>query len=351
MSNSTPLRRSSAFLAAAVIGLSGVAVAPVAVIAQENQVAAEQDQQPNVSEASLTWAVKDSFRRYISGPIARGGWTLEDVEDRDDAFVWSKGTGTFSGGEGTVSFPGSIHFEGHEGKLDMKIQNVRLKINGEKGTIVADVESKEFKGFDVEGEMKSFPDVEFAAVDLSGLQVSEDSLSVEDAPVHLTEAGSPAFGGFYEPDEELAPLSFGAEVGEPSEEPTEEPSENPSEEPSEVPSEQPSAEPSEEPSEDPSESPSEEPSTSPSQPGEAPTSGSGEEQTAREVVSGDLDWGVRASFRKYISGPIARGEWTVEGVKDTGDVVTWSFVVSNPGNVTMKRVFVDDPTAGPVTCT
>lgn len=160
-----------------------------------------------VASADLGWGVRDSFRNYIRGGIANGSWDLNGTTYSNNAFQWAKGTGSFKDGKGSVSFTGSVHFTGHHGILDTTISNPRLEINGKTAVLYATV-----VGNDMDGKSQNYGEVALLNVDVSGLQVSGDKISISGAGTTITAEGAKAFAGFYEAGKDMAPLSFSASL-------------------------------------------------------------------------------------------------------------------------------------------
>ena len=167
----------------------------------------------------MDWGVKESFRRYIKGPIARGDIAVSGglTQNADGTYHWSEGTGPWNGTSGEVALPGTVTFTGHKGILETTLSNLRLRIDGAKGTLIADAQARPFIDTTTKGELESYPNLELAEVDLSGLSSADGTLSVSGAPTTLTEAGQVAFGGgaFYENGAALDPLSFSARIETP----------------------------------------------------------------------------------------------------------------------------------------
>ena len=161
-----------------------------------------------VSAATFDWGVRSSFRNYIGGGIAKGGWELNGVTYANQAFGWSKGTGTYANGKGSVAFEGSVRFTGHGGTLNTLMANPRLEINGSTGTLYLTVSSNDMKG-----QTTHHGEVPFANVDLAGLTVNGSSISVSSASATLTAEGKAAFAGFYQAGEALDPISFTGTLG------------------------------------------------------------------------------------------------------------------------------------------
>ena len=160
-----------------------------------------------VASADLGWGVRDSFRNYIRGGIANGSWDLNGTTYSNNAFQWGKGTGSFKDGKGSISFTGSVHFTGHHGILDTTISNPRLEINGKTTVLYATV-----VGNDMDGKSQNYGEVALLNVDVSGLQVSGDKISISGAGTTITAEGAKAFAGFYEAGKDMAPLSFSASL-------------------------------------------------------------------------------------------------------------------------------------------
>ena len=84
-----------------------------------------------VTDATLTWGFKESFRAYIDGDIANGEWTTSGGATYETPeFTWSDGQGHYDPetGDGYVDFAGSVRFTGHDGLLDTTIADPSLNI-------------------------------------------------------------------------------------------------------------------------------------------------------------------------------------------------------------------------------
>ncbi|OCI33244.1 HtaA domain-containing protein [Oerskovia enterophila] len=173
--------------------------------------AAQQCFAQGVNGATLTWAVSDTFRAYIAGPIAKGSVSATGAKDNGSTTTWSSGKGSFNTdlGKGRASFAGSVAFTGHGGILDLQISNPRVQVDGGSGTLVVDVVSS-----DMEGNKSTSKGVAFASLDLSGKKsTSGTTLTWTGAPATLTAAGAKAFAGFYEAGTALAPVTFSLPIG------------------------------------------------------------------------------------------------------------------------------------------
>ncbi|WP_276923818.1 HtaA domain-containing protein [Corynebacterium pyruviciproducens] len=162
-----------------------------------------------VTSATAQWGVRSSFRNYIRGSIAKGGWKLGGVswDEGSGAFVFNGDQGAVNQSEGTIAFPGTLNFYGHGGILDMTISNIEIQFSGQSGQLVATVTSN-----DVEGTAHDYGRVAIADLAFSTLDVSDGAASGT-ANATLTSAGAAAFADFYEPGAPLDPVSFTASLG------------------------------------------------------------------------------------------------------------------------------------------
>ncbi|MBF0809001.1 LPXTG cell wall anchor domain-containing protein, partial [Rothia nasimurium] len=161
-----------------------------------------------ISAATFSWGVRSSFRNYIGGGIAQGGWELTDTTYSSSTFNWANGSGTYSNGKGSISFTGSVRFTGHKGTLNTLMSNPRLEVNGSTGTLYLSVTSN-----DMNGNATNYGEVAFATVNTSSLALNGSTISLSGASATLTEAGAAAFAGFYKAGEALDPISFTGTLG------------------------------------------------------------------------------------------------------------------------------------------
>lgn len=169
-----------------------------------------------VKNASLHWGVRESFRNYVSGPIAHG--SIETLGTTKGAFDWRAGTGTAmtDGRSASVSFGkgNGMRFTGHAmaggNALDITFTNPRVQLTSPTaGVLYLDVTSRKFEG------MQSISDTYFTKnnVAVANLVVpapkaSGKTLSWAGVKASLSTSGAEAFGGFYNPGEALDDLSF-----------------------------------------------------------------------------------------------------------------------------------------------
>lgn len=187
---------------AAVPDAAGARSAPAQVAPAEGTLAAD-SAICDVTDAAITWGVKESLRSYISGTIANGEWTVGDGATYETPnFGWTAGSGKLDAGEGALAFDGTLRFTGHDGILDTTLNGLEIVFDASTtATIVFDVSGTTQEGLPVDAA-----GVDFATIDVSAITVSDGTALLEGAPVTLTEAGSDAFGT-YPAGEELDPIT------------------------------------------------------------------------------------------------------------------------------------------------
>ncbi|MEU6989152.1 HtaA domain-containing protein [Streptomyces sp. NPDC046465] len=257
-------------LAAAVataVALGASVLTPPALAADSGKAAPPKVELKN---GTLDWGVKESFRKYVTG-MARG--RIETKGGAEQAA--GNGVFTFPGGKGTyepgthatdTAFKGGVRFVSTVHRFDITIGDVKVRTKGTSGAIQADVT--------LNGATQN--DIALAELDLSAVRPGEGesgAMVFKDIPATLTAKGAKAFNGMYEKGEKLDPATLTVTPGDPV---TEQPAPPKPTEPAEP------AEPSK---------PAE--PTKPAKPAE-PAKSAG-------VVDGRLSWGLKKSFRKYIS--------------------------------------------------
>ena len=146
-----------------------------------------------VSDATLNWGFKESFRAYIDGDIANGEWTTADGATYDTPlFSWTGGSGVYDPKDGTglVSFTGSVRFTGHGGLLDTTIANPQIRFDGGSGVLLLDV-----SGPTMEGDPIDLTEVEFIAMPTVEV-VGDDAVRSVDAGTELAADGAVAFPNY-----------------------------------------------------------------------------------------------------------------------------------------------------------
>ena len=207
-------------LAAVVLGGAFIA-APAATAAAPEPTTASSSPACTVQGGALTWGVKESFRSYISGSIAKGSWeTSAGATYATPSFAFTGATGEIDpvGGSGHVTFPGSVHFTGHGGILDLTISSPTLQIGGDgRAVLLLDVRGTDTSGAPAVDQKQAEIGM-LAAV--PAIDATAGTLTLTAAPMTLSAVGAPAFGGFYAAGEELDPVTATVQLSCAAPEPT-----------------------------------------------------------------------------------------------------------------------------------
>ncbi|WCN01009.1 HtaA domain-containing protein [Streptomyces sp. M92] len=151
-----------------------------------------------IADGTLGWGVKQSFRSYVTGPVAKGKITVSAGAVQaagNGAFTFKDATGTYDTDAGrlTAAFRGAVNFKGHETNgtygLDLTLSNVEATLDGGTGKLTADVNSL---GTRTKGVVLA--DLKAKSADLTA---RDDVITVDGVAATLTEAGAKAFGDFY----------------------------------------------------------------------------------------------------------------------------------------------------------
>ncbi|MEV7561096.1 HtaA domain-containing protein [Streptomyces sp. NPDC089795] len=238
-----------------------------------------------VQGGRLDWGIKSSFQSYVTGPVAKGGFKLKSgaATVGGSLFRFHSAAGSYDPGSGAfeASYSGGVTFQGHQKpdgvhELDMTISRPTVKISGGKGTLYVDVSSKAKDS----GAVTNQSQVAFASLGVGGIDMKggNSPLSLTNLPATLTAEGAKAFAGYYGAGTQLDPVSLSADVkNQPAAGPV------------------PSA-----------------PTAQPSATAETP-------QAQGAFADAAVDWGVRRTFREYVTGSVGQGGWTLaEGAQDGG---------------------------------
>ncbi|MFF1907816.1 HtaA domain-containing protein [Kitasatospora sp. NPDC058218] len=299
------LRRLAATLVATLAALLTVALLPGQAVAAEGK----------VSGGRLDWGIKQSFLTYVTGPIAKGSWALTGgaATVAGSTFRFHSANGAYDPATGALSaaFSGGVRFTGHQengaNALDLSIGRLTFRAAAGGGAgLYADVSSKSKETGQVSSVSQAkLADLSLAGVDLRG---AAGTLALSGVPATLTEAGAKAFGNFYTAGTALDPVSLSVNL--PAAQPT---SAAPS--PSAA-SAAPTATPT---------TPAAPPAATPEQPAATPPAAAPEAPARTEFANGALDWGVRRTFRDYVTGAIAKGRWELGGgAADGGAFFRWT---------------------------
>ncbi|WP_435241041.1 HtaA domain-containing protein [Streptomyces cucumeris] len=247
-----------------------------------------------LKDGTLDWGVKEGFRKYVTGPIAHGKIEVSDGARQapdNGPFTFTDGTGSYDTATHAVdtTFKGKVRFTGHNGALDLALADLTVRTKGTTGAITADVTASG----------TTSDDVELATLDLSQVRPETGEggrMTFAKIPTKLTAAGAKAFNNMYPEGQELDPATLAVTPGGPAG-PT----------PSTTPT---TATPTPTASTTPTATPTTGGPTG--KPTDAPTT-SGPDEGEPGVVDGNLDWGVKEGFRKYVTGPIAHGKIALSG--------------------------------------
>ncbi|WAU80021.1 HtaA domain-containing protein [Streptomyces sp. Qhu-G9] len=236
-----------------------------------------------VQGGRLDWGIKSSFQSYVTGPIANGSFSLTGgaATVGGSQFRFHSATGTYDGSSGSFNagFSGGVHFLGHKKgdgshQLDLTISRPTVRLAGNGGTLYADVTSKA-KGT---GAVTTSSQVPFASLSLGGIDMKGggNAVQLNNLPATLTAQGAKSFAGYYTAGTALDPVSLSADV-------------------------KPAA--------------AAEPSRTPTP---SPSKSKAKKETSGRIEDGAVDWGVRRTFREYVTGAIADGEWKLSGGAQDG---------------------------------
>ncbi|MFF1925402.1 HtaA domain-containing protein [Streptomyces sp. NPDC058221] len=239
-----------------------------------------------VQGGRLDWGIKSSFQSYVTGPIAQGSWSLAGgaATVGGSQFRFHSATGSYDPAGGALSsgFSGGVRFTGHKKsdgsyELDLTISRPTVRIRGGSGTVYADMVSKD-RGT---GRITSTAQVPLATLGLSGIDMKGGStpIALNNVPATLTSQGAKSFAGYYTAGTPLDPVSLSVDTTGPAPKPAASKS--------------------------------------------TEKSGSSGEQHKKKATAGRfedaaVDWGVRRTFREYVTGPIGKGKWTLAGGAQDG---------------------------------
>lgn len=167
------------------------------------------DDSVGVTQSEAQWGVRESFRNYLSSSTAKGGWETGGVGENNGIFQFSGNSGAVNVRQkaGTLLYPGTIHFTGHSGTLDMVLSNMEIQFQGNSGQLLVNARSNS-----TDGKLHDYGRIVLANLGFSSLNVSSNSASGTATPT-LTDVGSEAFGSFYPAGDALDQLNFTAQLG------------------------------------------------------------------------------------------------------------------------------------------
>jgi hypothetical protein len=243
-----------------------------------------------VQGGRLDWGVKSSFQSYVTGPVAQGSYSLTGgaATVGTGAFRFHSATGTYDGGTGAfrAAFSGGVHFTGHQTasgtyQLDLTLSSPTVRVVGATGTLYLDVVSKaKDTGTVTTSRQVPFATLSLGSIDMKG---GGNAVVLNNLPATLTAQGAQSFAGYYTAGTALDPVSLSADVQAAATAATT--------------------------------------ATATPQPSATPTKAEPKQTAAAGTAlqDGAVDWGVRRTFREYVTGDIARGTWKLSaGAQDGG---------------------------------
>ncbi|MFB8380695.1 HtaA domain-containing protein [Streptomyces rubiginosohelvolus] len=275
-----PSSRSSRALAVALLAVLLGALLPAATAQAASR---------TVQGGRLDWGIKASFQSYVTGPIANGSWSLTGgaATVGGSQFRFHSATGSYDPDSGAFSsgFSGGVHFTGHKkadggNELDLTISRPTIRISGGSGVLHADMVSKE-RGT---GKVSNRSQVPLAKLGLGGIDMKGGStpIALTDVPTTLTAEGASAFAGYYTEGTPLDPVSLSVDTKGAAEPKPSAPDEKKDE-------------------------------------GGKKDKAKKDEEKAGRFEDAAVDWGVRRTFREYVTGSIGQGKWTLaDGAQDGG---------------------------------
>ncbi|MEU6838534.1 HtaA domain-containing protein [Streptomyces rubiginosohelvolus] len=275
-----PSSRSSRALAVALLAVLLGALLPAATAQAASR---------TVQGGRLDWGIKASFQSYVTGPIANGSWSLTGgaATVGGSQFRFHSATGSYDPDSGAFSsgFSGGVHFTGHKkadgsNELDLTISRPTIRISGGSGVLHADMVSKE-RGT---GKVSSRSQVPLAKLGLGGINMKGGStpIALTNVPTTLTAEGASAFAGYYTEGTPLDPVGLSVDTKGAADPKPSAPDEKKNE-------------------------------------GGKKDKAKKDEEKAGRFEDAAVDWGVRRTFREYVTGSIGQGKWTLaDGAEDGG---------------------------------
>ena len=163
--------------------ISGATVAALTAGVLAFAPAAQAADSRTITDGTISWGLKSSFRSYLGSPVAHGAITAgAPATDTGSQTVFPQATGSWSDSSASVGAKGSVRYTGHDGALDLTISEPRIVVTGTSAQLVVDA---------VDSDDQTHDDVAFATINLTGKVTSTDSqVTIAQAPTTITAAGS-----------------------------------------------------------------------------------------------------------------------------------------------------------------
>ncbi|AZQ71311.1 hypothetical protein EKH77_08875 [Streptomyces luteoverticillatus] len=273
-----------------------------------------------LKDGTLGWGLKKSFRDYVEGGFANGAIKVTDGAQRagDGSFAFADGAGTYDMSTHAVSstFKGGVRFTGHDGELDITFAGLKLAgdAGGKTGRITADVTK--------DGATQD--DVPIAALDLAAAKRTMGAggkVTFDAIPATLTAEGAKVFSyqgrSMYKQGAELDKATFtttAVTAARPQPQPDPKPdadAKKPDADAKKPDAKKPDAQKPDAKQPDAQKPDAKQPDAQ--KPDAKPAEGGGEKKGGGAVNDGRLDWGLKKSFRDYVTGGFAQGKAEVFG--------------------------------------
>lgn len=195
--------------------LAGAVVAPQAQAAEDAGAC-----KGLITDGTFDWAIKESFQNYLVGKIAKGKMELDEGVKRSDStkvftFPVNAAKSKLEGkSSATIALDGKVHFTGHDHgtgpMLDMTLYDLKVEVIGDTLTLYTDYDSRAFVNMSTKGDMLHGDDEPMVRVKLDKAPDFSKSgaFSATAKKVFLTKTGVDVWGGFYDTETELAPLTI-----------------------------------------------------------------------------------------------------------------------------------------------
>lgn len=173
-----------------------------------------------ITDGTFDWAIKESFQNYLVGKIAKGKMELDEGVKRSDStkvftFPVNAAKSKLEGkSSATIALDGKVHFTGHDHGtgpiLDMTLYDLKVEVIGDTLTLYTDYDSRAFVNMSTKGDMVHGDDEPMVRVKLDKAPDFSKSgaFSATAKKVFLTKTGVDVWGGFYDTETELAPLTI-----------------------------------------------------------------------------------------------------------------------------------------------
>lgn len=159
---------------------------------------------PKARAGSLSWGFKASFRSYITGPTARGSVSVSGGATAISGgyrFGQNSTTATPPSAVGATTYRGGVRFNGHHGELDLAFSRPSVRVTSKSSAVLS-------------AEVAGRGRVDLAVVDLSRASRSTSTgwIQYSGAPAALTAVGSGLFSyqgnAFYPAGTVVDPVTF-----------------------------------------------------------------------------------------------------------------------------------------------